>query len=68
MSFEEQPAVSTPIIEQVAEPVAQLSLFADEPTSAEQKVLKQLQQANLITSTPMEAMNLLYALQQQLKK
>ena len=68
MSFEEQPAVSTPIIEQVAEPVAQLSLFADEPTSAERKVLEQLQQANLITSTPMEAMNLLYALQQQLKK
>lgn len=63
-SFEQQPA---PAQTTVAEPVAQLSLF-DEPTTTEQNVLKQLQQANLITSTPMEAMNLLYTLQQQLKK
>lgn len=57
------------------EEIVQLSLFEEEPKqeknmlkSNEQEVLELLHKADIISMTPMEAMNLLYKLQQTLKK
>ncbi|MCI1893715.1 MAG: DNA mismatch repair protein MutS [Lactobacillus sp.] len=48
---------------------AQLSLFAPEPPKPKDSpVLKKLAKFDLMAATPMEAMNLLYDLQKQLKK
>ena len=69
-SFEQKDNGQVPV-QTIQEDAAQLTLFeAEKPKakSAQAAVIKKLQQANLITSTPMEAMNLLYELQQQLKK
>lgn len=62
---------------QIEEEVHQLSLFEEdvEPKqekkslkSHEQEVLKRLEKINIVSMTPMEAMNLLYELQQSLKQ
>jgi len=59
---------------QEKEEVFQLSLFEEEPkqekislNSNEQEVIKALQKADIVSMTPIEAMNLLYQLQQSLK-
>ncbi|WP_225046708.1 DNA mismatch repair protein MutS [Lacticaseibacillus kribbianus] len=53
-----------------AEPVdTQLSLFAPEPAAPKaDPILKKLGKFDLMAATPMDAMNLLYELQKQLKK
>ncbi|MED3660491.1 DNA mismatch repair protein MutS [Ureibacillus terrenus] len=57
------------------EEALQLSLFEEEPKpekneleSNEKEVLERLQSADIVSMTPIEAMNLLYRLQQSLKK
>jgi DNA mismatch repair protein MutS len=56
-------------VAQVAEPEAQLSLFEPEPVKPKvSAVEKKLRNFDLMTATPMDAMNLLYDLQKQLKK
>ncbi|WP_390405024.1 DNA mismatch repair protein MutS [Lacticaseibacillus jixiensis] len=54
----------------VAEPEAQLSLFEPEtvPAPKTSPVLRKLERFDLMNATPMDAMNLLYDLQKQLKK
>lgn len=49
----------------VAEEPAQMSLFA-EVTPTEAKVVDQLRNLNLVTMTPLEALNMLYALQKEI--
>lgn len=63
------------VAKQETEEVFQLSLFEEEPKqekislkSNEQEVIKELQKADIVSMTPIEAMNLLYRLQQSLKK
>lgn len=51
----------------VAEPAAQLSLF-EEQTEEEQSVLTELRALNVSGTTPMDALQLVYKLQQQLLK
>ncbi len=52
-----------------AEEEAQLSLFPTEPVKPKANpVLKKLEKFDLMAATPMDAMNLLYDLQKQLKK
>ncbi|MFF5816949.1 DNA mismatch repair protein MutS [Lysinibacillus capsici] len=52
----------------IAEQPVQMSLFTeDEPISpAETKVLKKLEKVNILGTSPMQAMNILYELQQEL--
>ena len=54
--------------EEVAEQPMQMSLFAEaEPIApAEAEVLKSLEKVNILGTSPMQAMNILYELQQQL--
>ncbi|KRO17984.1 DNA mismatch repair protein MutS [Lacticaseibacillus saniviri] len=55
---------------QVEEETGQLDLFEPEPVQQNKSnpVLKKLSQFDLLTATPMDAMNLIYHLQKQLKK
>lgn len=63
-----QPVTPEPVAK-VAEPEAQLSLFEPEPVKPKaSRVEKKLRDFDLMTATPMDAMNLLYDLQKQLKK
>ncbi|KRM71527.1 DNA mismatch repair protein MutS [Lacticaseibacillus brantae] len=59
-----------PDVETVAEDSGQLDLFVPEPVveSVPSPVLKALNNFDLLDSTPMDAMNLIYNLQKQLKK
>ncbi|WP_461225056.1 DNA mismatch repair protein MutS [Lacticaseibacillus suihuaensis] len=61
---------ATPVDAEPAEPVdAQLSLFEPEPVVPKaDPILKKLGKFDLMEATPMDAMNLLYELQKQLKK
>lgn len=63
------------IVSTVEEEIEQLSLFEDEPkpevkalAESELEVLERLKNSNIIDTTPIEALNLLYELQQALKK
>ncbi|WP_461214360.1 DNA mismatch repair protein MutS [Lacticaseibacillus sp. GG6-2] len=59
--------VPTPAVQDA--PEAQLSLFEPEPVAPkESPVVKKLRKFDLMNATPMDAMNLLYDLQKQLKK
>lgn len=50
------------------EPEQQLSLFEDKTVKKDSKLVKQLRKANLMNMTPMDAMNLLYKLQNEVNK
>lgn len=71
-----QPSTMQTEPQQVTEqPAAQLSFFAEDTSQpkqtlnkVEQQVLATLAQANIISATPMEAINLLYDLQQKLQQ
>ena len=66
------PATAKSISEQTkpSQPVGkeeQLSLFGEPPTSKNRSLLQQLKDANLMKMTPLDAMNLLFKLQNELQ-
>jgi len=54
--------------QKIAEPPLQMSLFTEEEpmAPAEAEVLKKLEKVNILGTSPMQAMNILYELQQEL--
>lgn len=67
--LEQNSATKAAPVPQVAEPEKQLSLFEPEPVrSKNDPILKKLAAFDLMSATPMDAMNLLYNMQKRLKK
>jgi len=65
-NFEAGKEITTP--QEINEQPVQMTLFSEEEpiSSAEAEVLKNLEKVNILGTSPMQAMNILYELQQQL--
>ncbi|MDD1371125.1 DNA mismatch repair protein MutS, partial [Bacillus sp. MHSD17] len=65
-NFESGKEITTP--QEINEQPVQMTLFSEEEpiSSAEAEVLKNLEKVNILGTSPMQAMNILYELQQQL--